>query len=120
MRSTRARFSAEVARVTGTPLIQVRNLSIQFTGGGQVTDAVRNVSFHIDKGEIVALVGESGSGKTASALSIMRLLPPAAAPPGGEILLRGQNLLALSEADLRKIQEFRCGSGWCWHAGLHR
>jgi ABC-type microcin C transport system duplicated ATPase subunit YejF len=56
------------------PLVEVRNLSVQFRSGEDVVDAVRGVSFDIAKGEIVALVGESGSGKTVSALSIMKLL----------------------------------------------
>ncbi len=86
-------------------LIQVRNLSVNFKAGAVVSEAVKGVSFSIDKGETVALVGESGSGKTVSALSILRLLNyPAAFHPSGEIFFTGKDLLAASEADMRKIR----------------
>ena len=78
----------------GSPLVDVRNLSVEFRSGGNVVQAVQRVSFSIEKGEIVALVGESGSGKTVSALSILRLLPyPVAHHPTGEIWFAGQDLL---------------------------
>jgi ABC-type microcin C transport system duplicated ATPase subunit YejF len=67
-------------------LIDIRGLQVAFRSGSVETLAVKGVSFHIGKGETVALVGESGSGKSVSALSIMKLLPyPAASHPGGEI-----------------------------------
>ncbi len=88
-----------------TPLVEVRNLSVQFRSGEAVVDAVKGVSFDIAKGEIVALVGESGSGKTVSALSIMKLLHyPAAHHPTGEIEFAGQDLLRASDRDLRAIR----------------
>ena len=74
-------------------LVDVRDLSVRFSSGPNVVEAVKHVSFEIAKGEIVALVGESGSGKTVSALSIMRLLPyPAASHPSGEIRFGGKDL----------------------------
>jgi microcin C transport system ATP-binding protein len=87
------------------PLVQVRNLSVRFTAGGNVSDAVKGVSFTIGKGETVALVGESGSGKTVSALSILRLLPyPAASNPTGEIFFDGKDLLKASVPEIRDIR----------------
>ncbi|MDX2204643.1 MAG: ABC transporter ATP-binding protein [Hyphomicrobiaceae bacterium] len=86
------------------PLVDVRDLSIRFGAGEHAVDAVSGVSFHVAKGEIVALVGESGSGKTVSALSIMRLLPPSASHPSGEILFGDTDLAKAPESTLRDIR----------------
>ena len=56
---------------TSERLLSVTDLGVRFGA----TDAVKAVSFHVDKGEIVGVVGESGSGKSVSALSILQLLP---------------------------------------------
>ena len=86
-------------------LLDVRDLSVDFTQGDRITHAVKRASFHIGKGETVALVGESGSGKSVSALSILKLLSyPAASHPSGEILFKGENLLAADEPRLRKVR----------------
>ena len=87
------------------PLLSVQDLSVAFTQGGKTTDAVKNISFDIAKGETVALVGESGSGKSVSALSILKLLPyPAASHPSGKILFKGEDLLDGDESDLRRVR----------------
>ncbi len=56
-------------------VLDVQNLSVSFRQDGQDHPAVKGVSFHVDKGETVALVGESGSGKSVTALSTVSLLP---------------------------------------------
>ena len=90
---------------TARPLIEVKDLSVDFRSGETVTHAVKQVSFDIGDAETVALVGESGSGKTVTALSILRLLPyPAASHPSGTILFKGENLLTLSPPALRQIR----------------
>jgi microcin C transport system ATP-binding protein len=88
-----------------TPLLEVKDLSVAFTQGGQTAMAVDHASFTINQGETLALVGESGSGKSVSALSIMKLLPyPSASHPSGEIRFKGRELLHADENTLRKVR----------------
>ena len=82
-------------------LLEIKNLSIEFRSNQQTIQAVKNIAFTLQKGEILGIVGESGSGKSVTALSIMQLI---ASPPGkinqGEIIfntLEKINLLSLSE-----------------------
>jgi microcin C transport system ATP-binding protein len=87
------------------PLLSVRDLSVTFRQGARETLAVADVSFDIAKGETLALVGESGSGKSVTALSIMKLLPyPAANHPSGTITFRGEELLPMSEPEMRRVR----------------
>ena len=86
-------------------LLEVKDLSVAFKQSGKEFLAVDHVSFHVNKGETLALVGESGSGKSVSALSILKLLQyPAASHPSGQILFKGQDLLDANEADLRQVR----------------
>ncbi len=91
-----------------TPLLEVRNLSIDFsTEEGQVA-AVKNVSFTLKRGETLAVVGESGSGKSVTALALTRLLAePPARFKSGEILLEGVDVLKISGKELRGIRGSR-------------
>lgn len=87
------------------PLLSIRDLSVAFHQGGNVTTAVDRVSFDIRPGEVVALVGESGSGKSVTANSILKLLPyPAASHPSGQIMFGGRDLLKVSDAELRQVR----------------
>jgi len=91
--------------MTAEPLLSVRDLSIAFRRSGHETLAVDRISFDIGKGETLALVGESGSGKSATALSILKLLPyPAARHPSGTVTFKGQELLGRSEREMRRVR----------------
>ena len=87
------------------PLLDIKNLSVNFVNGGNMTQAVKGLSLTIGKGETLAVVGESGSGKSVSALSILQLLPyPVAQHPTGSIVFDGQELMGAKPNVLRSIR----------------
>lgn len=86
-------------------LLEIRDLSVAFSQGDQLTTVVDQISFDIKKGQTLALVGESGSGKSVTAHSILRLLPyPIASNPTGSINYQGEDLLKLPLKKLRAIR----------------
>ncbi len=86
-------------------LLEVKNLKTYFDTDEGTVKAVDGVSFHLDRGETLAVVGESGSGKSVMSLSMMRLIPT---PPGriadGQILFQGEDLVKKSEREMRRIR----------------
>jgi len=86
------------------PLLEVRNLSTWLDSGSEVVRAVDGLTFSLGRGETFALLGESGCGKSMTALSLMRLLPDAGRIVGGQVLLEGTDLLALSEMAMRGVR----------------
>jgi oligopeptide/dipeptide ABC transporter ATP-binding protein len=88
-----------------TPLVEIKNLKLDFLAGDRALRAVDDVSLTINAGETVCLVGESGCGKSVTALSIAQLVPsPPARHAGGEILVEGRDALKMSRAELRKVR----------------
>jgi len=86
-------------------LLSIDDLSVNFDTPSGVVEAVRHISFDIGKGETVALVGESGSGKSATALSVLQLLPyPVARHPSGSVRLQGDEVMGTDETALRDIR----------------
>src|SRR5690348_17816577 len=86
-------------------ILDVKNLKTVFFTPSGLFKAVDDVSFHVKRGETLAIVGESGCGKSVSALSIMRLVPdPPGRIVGGEVMLEGTDLLGLDEAKMREIR----------------
>jgi len=88
------------------PLLEVRGLTTHYVSarGTRVTRAVQDVSFTLRDGETLGIVGESGSGKSTLALSLLRLLPPGARIVGGGVRFEGEDLLAKSEGEMRRIR----------------
>lgn len=88
-----------------SPLLSVRNLTVDFATAEGVTRAVNNISFDIPAGKTIGIVGESGSGKSVTSLAVMGLLQkPAAKIPSGEILFNGQDLLQFNENQMREVR----------------
>jgi peptide/nickel transport system ATP-binding protein len=86
-------------------ILDVKNLKTVFFTPSGLFKAVDDVSFHVRRGETLAIVGESGCGKSVSALSIMRLVPnPPGKIVGGTVTLEGKDLLALDEEQMRGIR----------------
>ena len=99
---TEARVDETVAEET---VLDVKNLQTVFFTASGLFRAVDDLSFHVRRGETLAIVGESGCGKSVSALSIMRLVPdPPGRIVGGSVTLEGTELLSLDEAEMRKIR----------------
>ena len=93
--------------LTGDPmaeLLEVKNLSVSFfTPAGEV-QAVRDVSFSLRAGEVLAIVGESGCGKSVLCKSILHLLPPSARRKSGTIAVNGRDITRLRERELQKLR----------------
>ena len=86
-------------------LLDIKNLSINFALPNRIVNAVQNFSLTISEGETVALVGESGSGKSATALSILQLLPyPQATHPQGSIIFEGHELIGARKKEMQAIR----------------
>jgi peptide/nickel transport system ATP-binding protein len=86
------------------PLLQVRDLKVQFFTDDGAVRAVDGISFDIRSGEILGMVGESGCGKSVTALSILRLLSPTGKIVSGEINFRGKDLLHSSEREMQQVR----------------
>ena len=86
------------------PLLDVQRLTVAFPGETSTVTAVNDVSFQIARGETLGLVGESGSGKSVTAFSVLRLLQPPGRITAGKVLFEGQDLLELSEREMREVR----------------
>lgn len=85
-------------------LLEVKNLVTSFRTSEGSLQAVKDVSFHVDKGETLCIVGESGCGKSITSLSIMRLLASNGVIESGEVLLDNEPLQKLSDEQMRKLR----------------
>lgn len=85
-------------------LLQIENLSVSIASPAGTVRAVRDVSFSLYPGEVLAIVGESGCGKSILCKSIMKLLPKSAKIDGGRILADGIDITGYSGRDMRKLR----------------
>jgi len=87
-------------------LLELQNISTHYVSarGTRIVRAVEEVSLSINAGETLGIVGESGSGKSTLALTILRLLPPAGRIASGRIMFEGEDLLAKSASEMRRVR----------------
>jgi peptide/nickel transport system ATP-binding protein len=87
------------------PLLEIRDLHLEFTSPGGSVRVLEGVSLVLEKGSTLCLVGESGCGKSVTGLSLAKLIPsPPARYVSGQILLEGQDILKLRPRELRQIR----------------
>lgn len=85
-------------------MLKVNDLSVSFKNGKSQFEAVKGISFTLDKGETIGIVGESGSGKSVTSLALMRLLNEDQAVINGSVLLNGVCLCRLSEDEMQQVR----------------
>jgi peptide/nickel transport system ATP-binding protein len=86
------------------PVVDIRDLTVEFSGQGPSVRAVAGVNLTLGRGEAVALLGESGSGKSVTLRALMRLLPERRSVIGGSMRVDGRDVLALSGRDLARYR----------------
>jgi oligopeptide transport system ATP-binding protein len=87
------------------PLLQVRDLKVQFQTIEGTVHAVNGISYDIDRGQTLGIVGESGCGKSVSVLTVMQLIPePPGKIAGGEVIYRNEDLLKMEKIDIQNIR----------------
>ncbi|CAJ0781302.1 Glutathione import ATP-binding protein GsiA [Ralstonia condita] len=110
MTATKQPSASSVIAMPDQRVVQVQDLSVRFATSERVVDAVRNLSFHVDRGETLAVVGESGSGKSVTSLALMRLVEHGGGKIiGGQMHLRRRNgevldLASASPAAMRGVR----------------
>jgi len=87
------------------PLLQVRDLEVQFQTLEGTVHAVNGISYDLDPGQTLGIVGESGCGKSVSVLSLLQLIPePPGKIAGGEVIYRNEDLLKMEKMDIQNIR----------------
>src|ERR687894_1926713 len=103
-RTVARRASAAAAQTAERPLLEIHDLQVEYLTARGPVRAVDGVSLSIKPGEVFGLAGESGSGKSTVAHAITRILHPPAVITGGQVRFRGQDVLAISDAELGRFR----------------
>ena len=85
-------------------MLQVRDLAISFFNKSGEIQAVRGISYDLDRGEVLGIVGESGSGKSVSSHGILRLTPDNGVVKSGQILFEGRDILKMNKKEIQKLR----------------
>jgi peptide/nickel transport system ATP-binding protein len=109
MSNSQLKSSMEVEMDKKTPLLEIKNLEVQFKNDAGFSTAIENIHFKLQKGETIGIVGESGSGKSVTALTIMQLITSQGKITQGEIIFNSRkfgkiNLIETPEEQMREIR----------------
>jgi peptide/nickel transport system ATP-binding protein len=86
------------------PLLEVKDLRVEFTTRDGLVKAVNGLTFSLEQGRVLTILGESGSGKSVTLRALVRLLPKARTRISGEVWLKGLNLYELSEGEVQDLR----------------
>src|SRR5215831_10681993 len=103
-RPARHRRPAAEDVMTAQPLLDVQDLTVEFTTRRGIVKAVQHVNISVAKGESLAIVGESGSGKSVTSYAVMRILDRAGRIAEGAVMFSGVDLLATPENEMRGLR----------------
>jgi peptide/nickel transport system ATP-binding protein len=90
--------------MTAQPLLDVKDLTVEFTTRRGIVKAVQHVDIQVGKGETLGIVGESGSGKSVTSYAVMRILDRAGKIAEGSVMFSGVDVKAASEAEMRDLR----------------
>jgi oligopeptide/dipeptide ABC transporter ATP-binding protein len=93
----------------GEPILSVKKMQVSYDTSHGVVNAVRDVSFEVQKGEVFALVGESGCGKSTTALALMRLVPPPGRVSAEQLMFEGTDLMQLTDRQMTLVRGKKIG-----------
>src|SRR5919108_2222794 len=86
------------------PLVEVKDLHVEFTTRDGTVKAVNGITFSLEAGRVLTILGESGSGKSVTLRSLVRLLPKVRTQISGEVVLKGVDLYELPEHEVQDIR----------------
>ena len=92
-----------VAASENVPVLEVKDLSVDFGVDGMWVPAAKKLNYHVNKGEVLAIVGESGSGKSASSMAVLDLLP-VNSRIGGSVRLNGLEMRGMRKSAMRRVR----------------